>query len=71
MVITYPHIGKWPPGGALGVGGHISADFQNNKDGGHEEVGMPPRKGGQINNPLYASEETHRGLWRECGRHII
>ena len=70
-VLATPTSGTDPPGGTLGVGGYVSADFQNNKDGGHEEVGMPPRKGGQINNPLYASEETHRGLWRECGRHII
>ena len=46
MVIGYPHIGNRPPGGTLGVGGHISADFQNNKDGGTTEVGMmPPERG--------------------------
>ena len=43
---TTPTSGTGPLGGTLGVGGHISADFQNNKDGGTTEVGMmPPERG--------------------------
>ena len=45
-VLATPTSGTDPPGGTLGVGGYVSADFQNNKDGGTTEVGMmPPERG--------------------------
>ena len=41
-----PTSGTGPLRGTLRVGGYVSADFQNNKDGGTTEVGMmPPGRG--------------------------
>ena len=41
-----PTSGTDPPGGTLGVGGHISADFQNNKEGGARGGGYVPQERG-------------------------